>query len=93
MWRFEGKLFPAYIDRRKRQRLAKVRRQNGSKSEEERRAHQDPAAMLHAMDVEGLDVVDRKLAVARPILGSDIALHCSSTQTYDKEELLNGFGP
>jgi uncharacterized protein len=65
VWRFEGKLFPAYIDRPERQRLAKVRRQKAHDRheelgrevgpEEERRG-EDPQAMLHAMDVEGIDV-------------------------------------
>jgi hypothetical protein len=65
VWRFEGKVFPAYIDRPERQRLAKVRRQKAHDRheelgrevgpEEERRG-EDPDAMLHAMDVEGIDV-------------------------------------
>jgi predicted TIM-barrel fold metal-dependent hydrolase len=65
VWRFEGKLFPAYIDRPERQRLAKVRREKSRDrheelgreigSEEERRG-EDPKAMLHAMDVEGIDI-------------------------------------
>ena len=65
VWRFEGKLFPAYIDRPERQRLAKFRRQKSHDrheelgrevgSEEERRG-EDPEAMPHAMDVEGIDV-------------------------------------
>ena len=65
VWRFEGKVFPAYIDRPERQRLAKVRRQKSHDrheelgrevgSEEEHRG-EDPEAMLHAMDVEGIDV-------------------------------------
>jgi predicted TIM-barrel fold metal-dependent hydrolase len=65
VWRFEGKVFPAYIDRPERQRLAKVRRRKAHHRheklgrevgpEEERRG-EDPQAMLHAMDVEGIDV-------------------------------------
>jgi uncharacterized protein len=65
VWRFEGKVFPAYIDRPERQRLAKVRRRKAHDRheelgrevgpEEERRG-EDPEAMLHAMDVEGIDV-------------------------------------
>ena len=65
VWRFEGKVFPAYIDRPERQRLAKVRRHKAHDRheelgrdvgpEEERRG-EDPKAMLHAMDVEGIDV-------------------------------------
>ena len=65
VWRFEGKVFPAYIDHPERQRLAKVRRRKSHDrheelgrevgSEEERRG-EHPEAMLHAMDVEGIDV-------------------------------------
>jgi predicted TIM-barrel fold metal-dependent hydrolase len=65
VWRFEGKVFPAYIDRPERQRLAKVRRRKAHDRheelgrevgpEEERRG-EEPEAMLHAMDVEGIDV-------------------------------------
>jgi hypothetical protein len=65
VWRFEGKVFPAYIDRPERQRLAKVRRQKSLHRHEElgrevgaaeERRGEDPQAMLHAMDVEGIDV-------------------------------------
>ena len=65
MWRFEGKVFPAYIDRPERQRLAKVRRQKSHDRHEElgrevgpeeARRGEDPQAMLRAMDVEGIDV-------------------------------------
>ena len=65
VWRFEGKVFPAYIDRPERQRLAKVRRQKAHDRheklgrevgpDEERRGEQ-PEAMLHAMEVEGIDI-------------------------------------
>src|SRR5262249_15556172 len=65
VWRFEGKVFPAYIDRPDRQRRARVRRRKAPDRHEElgrevgpeaERRGEDPQAMLHAMDVEGIDV-------------------------------------
>ena len=65
VWRFEGKVFPAYIDRPERQRLAKIRRQKAHHRHEElgrevgpeaERRGEDPQSMLRAMDVEGIDV-------------------------------------
>src|SRR4029434_11008630 len=65
VWRFEGKGFPAYIDRPERQRLAKIRRQKAHHRHEElgrevgpeaERRGEDPQSMLRAMDVEGIDV-------------------------------------
>ena len=59
VWRFEGKVFPAYIDRPERQRLAKVRRRKAHDRHEKlgrevgpeaERRGEDPEAMLHAMD-------------------------------------------
>src|SRR5947199_10578102 len=65
VWRFQGKVFPAYIDRPERQRLAKVRRQKAHDrheelgrevgTEEERRG-EDEKAMPQAKDVHGIDV-------------------------------------
>ena len=68
VWRFEGKVFPAYIDRPERQRLAKIRRRKAHRRHEElgrevgpeaERRGEDPQSMLRAMDVEGIDVLDR----------------------------------
>src|SRR5215470_3975539 len=55
VWRFEGKVFPAYIDRPERQRLAKIRRRKAHHRHEELgrevgpeadRRGEDPKSML-----------------------------------------------
>src|SRR5438093_13706662 len=95
VWRFEGKVFPAYIDRPERQRLAQVRRQKAHDRpeelgrevgpEEERRG-EDPKAMLHAMDVEGIDgsiVVRTRAAHVVAVGGLDAELTAAAFPVFN----------
>jgi predicted TIM-barrel fold metal-dependent hydrolase len=79
-WQFEGRVFPAFIDRPERRRLAGIRRQKA------RTRHQaigryrepaedlrgdDPRAMLQAMDREGIDVAIVFRTIGSHLIGVD----------------------
>jgi len=64
-WQFDGKVFPAFVDRPDRRRLARVRREKARARHLAAGRYRDPAedlpghdphAMLQAMDREGIDV-------------------------------------
>jgi predicted TIM-barrel fold metal-dependent hydrolase len=64
-WHFEGKVFPAFLDRPERRRLARIRREKARARHLATGRYRDPAedlrgddprAMLQAMDREGIDV-------------------------------------
>jgi uncharacterized protein len=64
-WQFDGKVFPAFVDRPDRRRLARLRREKARARHLAAGRYRDPAedlpghdphAMLQAMDREGIDV-------------------------------------
>ena len=64
-WQFEGKVFPAFLDRPERRRLARIRREKARarhlavgryRDPAEDLRGDDPRSMLQAMDREGIDV-------------------------------------
>jgi predicted TIM-barrel fold metal-dependent hydrolase len=64
-WQFDGKVFPAFVDRPDRRRLARVRKDKARSRHLAAGRYRDPAedlpghdpqAMLQAMDREGIDV-------------------------------------
>jgi predicted TIM-barrel fold metal-dependent hydrolase len=79
-WRFEGKVFPAFLDRPDRRRLARVRREKARARHLATGRYRDPAedlrgddprSMLKAMDREGIDVAIVFRTLGSHVIGVD----------------------
>jgi predicted TIM-barrel fold metal-dependent hydrolase len=79
-WQFEGRVFPAYIDRPERRRLARIRREKARVRHVAAGRYRDPAedlrgddprAMLAAMDREGIDVAIVFRTLGSHVIGVD----------------------
>jgi predicted TIM-barrel fold metal-dependent hydrolase len=79
-WQFEGRVFPAYLDRPERRRLARIRREKARARHVASGRYRDPAedlrgddprAMLAAMDREGIDVAIVFRTLASHLIGVD----------------------
>ena len=80
VWQFEGKVFPAFIDRPERRNLAILRREKARarhmaigryRDQSEDLKGDDPRAMLHAMDIEGIDVAVVFRTMGSHVIGLD----------------------
>jgi uncharacterized protein len=79
-WQFEGKVFPAFLDRPERRRLARLRRDKARVRHLAIGRYRDPAedlkgddsrAMLQAMDREGIDVSIVFRTIGSHLIGVD----------------------
>ncbi len=79
-WQFEGKVFPAFLERPERRRLARVRREKARvrhvaigryRNPSEDLKGDDPRAMLQAMDREGIDVSIVFRTIGSHLIGVD----------------------
>ena len=79
-WRFEGRVFPAFLDRPERRHLARVRRTKARARHLATGRYRDPAedlrgddprAMLQAMDREGIDVAIVFRTIGSHVIGID----------------------
>jgi len=79
-WQFEGRVFPAFIDRPERRRLAGIRRTKARARHLATGRYRDPAedlrgddprAMLQAMDREGIDLAIVFRTIGSHVLGID----------------------
>ncbi|MBI4637101.1 MAG: amidohydrolase [Candidatus Rokubacteria bacterium] len=79
-WQFEGRVFPAFLDRPERRRLARVRREKARVRHVASGRYRDPAedlrgddpqAMLQAMDREGIDVAIVFRTIGSHLIGID----------------------
>lgn len=79
-WHFEGKVFPAFLDRPDRRRLARIRRDKARvrhvaigryRDAAEDLRGDDPRSMLQAMDREGIDLAIVFRTLASHLIGVD----------------------